>query len=349
MKKLLFTVLFGYLVCWGYFIYHGEKPEPELKLPNLATDKQFHERESMAMEWTTKMHVLTKKDKSRIFGCIPPNSWTNIRPAPYIAYNSFLDPFEGTEWLMGLLAMPQPAMVAIHNWRNWESKKDPVWIALRGLDGGIQESVLTKHMNRIRPEYPNALMFWPENMKWLDNELDIKKSPVMTTCQHRHYKDGTNVWNTFPIFNNNGAWRLLNTFIPQENKNIWIFSFSNGSSPRSQWLKSKKNANRIKAMVDVETNFSSRETDKLITFLKNYWNKDKMFYATSNTNCSCWKNHKAIIEAFDMKPYKMDDYVIRWMNKEQSIIIDERYSKFLHHLKMAQWTMDRFTQFYHQE
>ena len=366
-KTIIGIGLFAIFLVLGFFssvLYF--RVFPKIKKRNEVMDAYRKEEEQKALKRQTneflrynlygKYKRLKPQDERRFFDC----RWKaeDVIPQPFYAYpylNFFNNDEKDTNSFTGVAVINNwPSLIHAHNLNNYNHNKSRVLIGIRGSDYGIHKSNLPMEMLNLmkrNENFKDDLMLLPDNYVFIHpDQTDIGSSPIQAACHNRTYEGERYVGNTWDFFDKGAFWDTYDELFTNElyktNQDVFIFAYSNGSSPRYQLMKSKKidkcdddgtiegfekchefideRAFRIKAILDLETNYDYVNLKNTAMFVdKNIRGKEGRYYYAICASKDCpISNHEELIRLLKLKPKPIKTGFVRYQDDTGRIVVD---------------------------
>lgn len=352
--------IFGSVFSLFYFRIHpkikarNEKIEAEWAAER-ALEVKRQEHDFLYYNIRDKYYRLQPKDEGRFFDC----RWkaADVIPQPFYAYpylNFFGENKKDTNSFTGItLINDWPSLLHVNNLDRYNHHKSRVLIGIRGSDYGIHKSNLPMEMLALmkrNERYKDDLMFLPDNYVFVDAESsDVKTDRLQAACHNRIYDGNRYVGNTWTFFDKSAFWdkydEIFTNELYENNENVFIFAYSNGSSPRYQLMKTRptgeckndtmeeyekchefrdKRAFRIKAIVDLETNYDYDNLKNTTMFInQNIRGKEGRYYYAICASKDCpISNHETLISLLKLSPKSMETGFVRYQDDTGRIVID---------------------------
>ena len=360
----------AFLICSGLFIVgsvsalfyfriypiikaRNERMEAEWKAEK-AIELKRQEHDFLYYNLKYKYYRLRPSDEGRFFDC----RWKSedVIPQPFYAYpylNFFGNRDESDNFTGISIINDWPSLLYISNIDRYNHHKSRILLGIRGSDYGIHKSNLPMEMLALikrSEKYRDDLMFLPDNYVFIDaNGSDIKHDRLQAACHNRTYNGDRYVGNTWTFFDRGAFWdrydELFTNELYQNNENVFIFAYSNGSSPRYQLMKSRQikkcegdtmedyenchefvdeRAFRIKTIVDIETNYDYGNLKNTVMFInKNIRGKEGRYYYAICASKDCpIGNHEELIKLLELKPKPIKPGFVRYQDDTGRIAID---------------------------
>lgn len=245
-----------------------------------------------------------------------------------------------------------PFIIGYHS-RSRMQPGQTVLVGLRGEASGFHKSSATASFLRLHRDLPAAALITVDEYRYFEGENKKPKS-LAPICHRGRYPDRY-INTESPGFENDGGKRLLWRLTAHENPVI-IVSYSNATTPRNQMFERRiLNGNKwdfkqirpdpkfldeyllntsfaegvyphIRGFIDMEGNY---ETTKpfwdMLAYIKIEIGRDpnKFFYSAARIDkYDAYAGHLAMIRALDLEGVEDDEGVIRYMNKQQNIVLD---------------------------
>lgn len=244
-----------------------------------------------------------------------------------------------------------PFVIGFHG-RSRMQPGQPVLVGLRGEASGFHKSSATPSFLRLHRDLPATTLVTVDEFRYVENKQ--KKRSLAPICHRSKYPDRY-IHTESPGFENGGGTRLLWRLTAYENPVI-IVSYSNATTPRNQMFERKILSGRsidfrqisdhrkflesylletgfaenayphIRGFIDMEGNYEVTKPfwDMLAYIRLEIWrDPEKFFYSAARIDkFDAYAGHLAMIKALNLEGVEDDEGVIRYMNKQQNVVLD---------------------------
>ena len=361
MLKYIVLFLGFFWLPYQDMIYYQTEIEPKIREAKVEQELLWSINESLQLQWRLKnaLEIFTHKDKKRVFDCFDRLTSRSIKPSPYRDRNNIgvFNSGKRDNVITGFIDSNKfPMLFSVHNHKAYLPYYSLLILGIRGMDWGMHKTPLARYLIKFIKDHNDYTLILLDSYIYLDKKKDLKTSKIQSTCFGRTYPAAGHINNYWPVLKNHNGWNIINRFFPYNNKMI-IIGWSNGSSPRDQFMKTniineekfsfyniknyekfkirysentkfikEKEIDKIKGVVDIETNYSkSYPIWNTIKWLWEYVNfyPEKFYYASCNVSMGyAVINHITIIRALNMIGVQRHDGSIRYKNLLGNIIID---------------------------
>lgn len=296
---------------------------------------------------------LQPKDEDRFFDC----KWKahDVFPQPFVAYPylNFFNP-KSKDSFTGLASINEwPSLIYASNLKRYNHGRSRVLLGIRGSDYGIHKSNLPMELVALQKRnqrFEDDLILMPDNYVFIHKgREDITRDPIQAACHNRTYDGNRYVSNYWQSFDNGAFWdrydQILTNDLGVTNDNVFIFAYSNGSSPRHQLMKTvqdgpcagdsleeysachkfvDKRAMRIKSIVDIETNYDTNNLMPTAMFVnENIRGKEGRYYyaACASEDCPI-SNHYRLAMLLELQPHTVEPGFVRYEDETKRIVVD---------------------------
>lgn len=354
--------IFGIFSLTSLFLYY--RVYPVIQKRNAVWE---HEAEQRALETHKRVthdflfwkiggayQRLKPYDEARFFDC----RWKahDVIPQPFFAYPylKFFNTKDSTDIFSGLAKINDwPTLLYVANGARYHHRRSRVLLGIRGSDYGIHKSNLPMEMLALvkrSGDYKDDLIFLPDNYVFIDADgSSVTEDRLQAACHNRTYSGGRVVTNEWKFFDHGYFWSVYDEIFINEqnlsNDNVFIFAYSNGSTPRHQLMKVRetgkcgsdtveeyskchemadKRSFRIKAIADLETNYDGLNLMPTAMFInQNIRGRPGRYYYAICASEDCpVSNHYELIRLLKLKPKHMEQDWVRWQDEEERIVID---------------------------
>jgi len=189
-------------------------------------------------QFKSNTHPILKEDASkRLFDCIedgpitPTGFWVKHKEFNYFSETKqqFMD--------YGLIEMNKwPVLVSYFKPNEIPPENQHVILAFRGDTSGFHKSISTQpFLSYVKNKPQDRMLFFLDEYMYInEKEQDIEKSRIQALCHTKTYWMGY-INREWPALQKGGSWQLVDNFFTKNQKFI-LFTYSNGSVPRSEFL-----------------------------------------------------------------------------------------------------------------